>query len=213
MPKSDNNPFSGFTLIELLVTMAVVAIATIVVVFEVGVYRAKARDTTRKSDIETIRIALYEHHFNTGCFPRETDFPSCGDPLEGENEPYLLNVPCDPLEIDYEYQTKPGNCPQWFRLLTNLEISTDPSIIQAECMYGCGQNCSFNYGASSTNIRLSKGCLLYWVCTPGGSCEQYEDPTTSQCPTYSIKADFCSSIDCSNSDNRCANSSGKNVPW
>lgn len=214
-------PYSrGLTLVELLVVIVILGILTLFVAFSATDERLKARDATRKGDIERIKIALYEYYFDNGCFPRETpinqnDYPLiCGAALEGSEEPYLDPIPCDPNGNPYIYQTPPGSCPQMFRVLTDLENLNDPSISQVGCGIeegqGCGEGCEYNYGTSSTNLKLEKGCNNYWICSPGGACERYEDPFISECPLYSLdQEDVCGFCGKGSNRNKCKNASGK----
>lgn len=209
-----NSDVAGLTLIELLITIAVIGIAVLAIWFRSGSSRDRAYDVTRKNDIERIKVALYEHHFDTGCFP--TSLPECGQPLEGAREDYLTNFPCDPNGNSYVYEIDTAEtCPSWFKLLTNLTVNTDPSIELSGCIAGCGESCNYNYGVSSTNTRVDDGCIVYYVCSPGGgqegACEAYDDPTISQCPVVFPNDPTCKTS-CADRNNRCKNSSGKHVP-
>ena len=60
----------GFTLIELLVTIAIIGILTSIVVANLSISKAKARDTKRVSDIVRIQLALQLY------FDRCYEYPS-----------------------------------------------------------------------------------------------------------------------------------------
>lgn len=201
----------AFTLIEILTTITLAALLMIGAVVTARSYFAKARDSTQKDDIQRIRTALYEYHFNNSCFPKE--LPSCGEPFTNNEAIYLANIPCRPDGSDYYYEVQQNtDRPSSFKLLTNLETETDSNIAEVGCQFGCGESCDYNYGVSSTNIRLGRECISYFACSPGGACTEFEDPEKSQCPEVFYNDPQYAGIDCELKENRCKNSSGKLIP-
>lgn len=200
----------GFTLLEILIVIALAGIIIVTAISGYKIIKAKAKDATQKDDIERIKTALYEYNFDSGCFPKE--LPACGESFGYNNVNYLENLACRPNGSNYAYEVPNGDCPNWFKVLTDLEVEDDPSISTSGCSYGCGDDCNYNYGVSSTNIRVEKDCVKYFACAPGSACEEFEDPWQSQCPVTFINDDTCGGVDCSSKDNRCKNSSGKKVP-
>lgn len=208
----------GFTIIELLVVVGLLALLAITAFIAVPTQLKKARDARRKSDLDRIKIALYDYFFDNDCFPKSKDFPECGEDFGANGEVYLKDFPCDPQSgLSYIYTSK-GGCSQWFRLFTDLEVTTDPIIDKIRCRQGCGPSrttCFHNYGVASTNTHIYRNCSFAFVCAPGGgtegSCEGYEDPWMSECPmTFGDDSD-CGGL-CSNPNNRCNNASGKQAP-
>lgn len=200
----------GFTLIELLVIIVIIGVLTFATIIGTTTARARARDAEKKDDLESIKIALYEYNFDTGCFPAE--LPSCGEPLSKDNVNYLANTPCQIDGSSYVYETSGGDCPSWFKVMTNLEIETDTSIDKVGCRWGCGDLCDHNYGLSSTNISIDEGCVDYYVCSPSGNCEVFEDPGRSRCPVVFPMDATCNADACSNPANKCHDASGKSIP-
>lgn len=206
----------GLTLIELLVVFGLIAALTIAAFVVVPTQLKKARDARRKSDLDRIKIVLYDYYFDNDCFPQE--LPECGENFGANGEVYLNDLPCDPSGEPYVYaRTKKGGgkCSQWFRLFTNLEVTTDPIIEKIHCRQGCGpdkNNCFYNYGVASTNTQVYRNCSYAYVCNPGGNCESFEDPWKSGCPV--IYSDSNCGGECSKDriDNRCKNDSGKQIP-
>lgn len=201
---------AGFTLIELLTIIALAGILIVSIFAGSRSFQARARDASQKDDLERIKTSLYEYNFDSGCFP--TELPSCGEAFGYSDVTYLANMPCKRDGAPYAYEVPESSCPSSFKLLTNLEVTTDTSIDQVGCRFGCGDECNYNYGLASTNVRIEEGCVLYFVCAPGGACEDFEDPERSKCPVVFENDPQCGGVDCNDKDYRCQNSSGKLVP-
>lgn len=203
-------------MIELLVTMVVFSALFLFVAIIAPTQIKKARDAKRKADLEKVKTAFYDYYFDTGCFPQE--LPVCGQDFGSSGMVYLSNFPCDPLGQPYVYavtKKEGGKCSQWFRLFTNLEATTDPAIDRIHCRQGCGPDkhtCLYNYGVASTNTQLYQNCFFAYVCSPGGDCEGFEDPWTSGCPVIYEENDCRGECSRDRKDNRCQNSSGKQLP-
>lgn len=63
----------GFTLIELLVVISIIGILSSVVLTSLNSARAKARDTTRKSDLRQLQTALEMYYNDNGKYPITND--------------------------------------------------------------------------------------------------------------------------------------------
>ena len=128
------------------------------------------------------------------------------------NANYLDPVPCSPSGEDYVYEVEGGGCANWFKVLTDLVVVSDPTIDDVGCRTGCGPECSYNYGTSSTNIRVEDGCINYYVCAPSAhddSCEIHVNPEKSECPRTYINDPSCGGVDCGIKANSCKSSDGK----
>jgi prepilin-type N-terminal cleavage/methylation domain-containing protein len=199
----------GFTIFELLVTITVLAILIFFLAINIPLQVKKARDAKRKADLEKIKVVLYDYFFDQNCFPK--NLPNCGQSLEVDHSMYLSNFPCDPLKKAYVYQTDEEECPQWFKILTNLENTQDANIDKVGCRNGCGPECQYNYGLSSSNIRLNEDCVVVYACSPSGHCVEYEDADISQCPLVFENDSSCQDS-CSERVNRCHDERGKKIP-
>lgn len=205
----------GFTLIEILVVIVVLGLLAFFSFSFVPSYLKKARDARRKSDLDRIKIALYDYYFDTNCFPK--DLSNCGQNFGSGDLPYLNNFPCDPLKnIGYAYQTQDSECGQWFKILAKLENSKDIDIDKVGCRTGCGQGCQYNYGLSSTNIKITQGCVVYYACGSNGECGAFDDPERSKCPRVFENDSTCGGgCDCGGGgkkENCCHDESGKHKP-
>lgn len=202
----------GTSLLEILVVIAIISILAITSYLAVPPQIIKALDARRKSDLHKIKTNLEIYYSLAEEFPK--DLPNCGQPLQYHGEIISASIPCDPTtKQPYYYQVRPGDTPQYYRLYTILANTQDLSIGDVGCLGGCGLDCHYNYGVSSTNIGLVK---CSYVCAPGGghsgSCELYQNPTISLCPKLYGLDSTCKN-ECSIPANKCQNASGKNIPY
>ena len=198
----------GITLFEILVVVLVLMSLIVVSSFAIGNKIAKARDARRKVDLDRIKIALYDYHFDAGCFPR--NLVECSQPFDLNGQQYIPSFPCDLLGQKYTYVSEDSDCPSWFRVFTKLENDDDGSIESVGCSWGCGPECEYNYGVTSTNTKLNVGCVTYYACTPSGNCESFYDPVKSACPRVFENDDECGGVSCSkDKDVKCHDMSGK----
>lgn len=200
----------GTSLLEILVVITLLSLLIITSYFTLPPQINKAFDTRRKIDLHQIKTNLEIYYSLAEQFPES--LPDCGQPLTYRNQIILASIPCDPVTKEpYYYQVK-GNSPQSYRLYTLLSNTKDISISDVGCPGGCGPDCSFNYGVSSTNVGLVR---CSYVCAPGGgrsgSCELYQNPSISLCPKLYNLDPTCNN-ECNKTTNRCQNASGKNIP-
>lgn len=205
------NKSRGFSLVELLTAVLVISLLIISSYLVIPRLIKRVFDSRRKSDLDKIKNSLEIYYNFENRYPDE--LPECGQPLSYGNQIILPSFPCDPLTRQpYYYQTKKINS-QSFRIYAMLSNWDDPSVAQVGCQGGCGSDCSYNYGVSSSNIGLIN---CSYVCAPGGGkegvCEIYGDPTTSLCPKLYYKDSTCNS-ECNDPANRCQNASGKSIPY
>lgn len=203
----------GLGLIEILVALAILAILSGGGYVVVGKQLIRARDSRRKMDLESIRQVLEEKYGNEAGYLKS--LPVCGEGLVmGEEDEFM--IPCDPkVKGDYFYEVSETG--SWFKLYAKLEDTGDPVIEALKCGFGCGPDCEYNYGVTSSNVSLDD-CMpepVLYVCGPGGGqegyCEAHDDPGMSKCPKVYPDDPSCND-ECSDSVNRCKNSSGKTIP-
>ncbi len=199
----------GLTLFEILIAVILIMMLALASYLGFNVSLAKGRDSVRKADLEKIKGALYDYFMDTNCFPEQ--LPECGGELKSGNVIYYDNFPCGPNGESYFYQTDEGDCNDWFKVLTKLENKRDTSIKKSGCNYGCGPDCDYNYGVSSSNIRVNEGCVTFYACTPSGQCEAFEDPQASQCPQVFENEPDCRNL-CDDRTYRCHDERGKQIP-
>ncbi|MCL4384207.1 prepilin-type N-terminal cleavage/methylation domain-containing protein [Patescibacteria group bacterium] len=201
---------SGFSLVEIMISVAILAMLMVVSYMVMPSLINRAYDARRKADLQKIKTYLESYYSDAGTYPRE--LPNCGQPLEFNQKVVSPIIPCDPVSNEpYVYHTKGGE-PQSFQVYTLLTYDQDESIKLVGCEGGCGPDCIYNYGISSTNAGLVR---CSYVCAPGGGklgdCELFNDPSMSQCPKLYGRDSTCN-LECGNVNNRCKNASGKNIP-
>ncbi len=187
----------GLSLVELLVVITLLGLVVFFSTMFSSKYVVRARDAKRKADLEEIKVLMYDHYFDHEGFPE--DLPGCGE------------VPCERDGSSYGYQVESSEDRQWFKVFTNLENIDDRLIDEVGCRGGCGDECKYNYGVASTNVRVNSGCVSYYVCARGGECTEFEDPDISRCPVVVENDLNCGGVDCSESDNQCHDNRGKRI--
>lgn len=208
MKKFQKKFLKGITLIEMLIVLVLLAMLALGSFLVVSTHLKKARDAKRKADLYQIKNAIYDYYLDSNCFPQS--LPSCWQDFKADGMTYYPNFPCDPKGKPYGYQTDSSACSQWFKVLTNLENTKDQGINKVGCRSGCGPNCEYNYGLSSSNILVNQGCVKYYACTPSGPCAEFIDPVASRCPKVFENDPNCGGIStCQGRKNRCHDERGK----
>lgn len=144
----------GFTLVELLVAVSIIALLTTIGMIVYSSVQIKARDARRKSDLQSLRLALELYYQKNGQYPfdKNTGYwnnSSQPQPWIAQLVPdYMNTLPLDPKANEgiptqalfgYGYwsgdttgynqgniQTCPGTPGQYFVLVTKLENTGDP---------------------------------------------------------------------------------------
>lgn len=202
-----NKNVQSFSIFEILVTIAVLSVLIVTSYLVVPKLIIKAFDARRKSDIYKIKTNLEIYYSFADEYPKI--LPDCGQPLVYGSQVLMPSVPCDPVtKLSYYYQSKFGY-PKSFRLYAQLANTQDPSIAKVGCLGGCGSDCNYNYGVSSTNVDLVR---CSYVCAPNKTCVMYNDPAKSLCPKLYYNDPTCKN-ECSIPANKCHDESGKNIPY
>lgn len=202
----------GFTMVELIVVLLVIALLLIFSPIVVPQYFQKARDAERKSDFDRIGKALEEHFARVGCYPSK--LPECGEEFWAGSTKLLDKTYCDPkLNESYIYIVDGTTCDNSYELYTSLERDDDPSIVRIRCDEGCGPECIYNYGISSTNRPLDtcKPPPKLYACGPSRNCLEFADPQLSECPIIFPDDPTCQGV-CDIKENRCHDERGKKIP-
>jgi len=86
MKKIARSHQGGFSLIELMVVVAIIAILSVIGISGYSAAMRRARDATRKSDIEAISQALGLFRMDWGRFPSQKEYFSDGESVAGFSE-------------------------------------------------------------------------------------------------------------------------------
>jgi type II secretory pathway pseudopilin PulG len=205
----------GFSLQEILVIISILLVLFISSVILIPKQIVKAKDAKIKTNLHQIYMALEDFYDSNNNFP-ET-FPDCSQPLIENGHIFIPNIPCDPFDnSNYLYTSGSDDFGNWFKVYAKLRNLDDNIISLVGCEFGCGPNCEYNYGVSSTNTLIDRcpdpdPATLY-ACSPGvNKCEEYDDPDLSECPKVYPDDPTCNN-ECLNEEYRCKNASGKHQP-
>lgn len=150
------NPKKGFTLIELLVTISIIAVLSIVGLVVYQGVTTKARDSTRKNDLNKLATALeiyYQANSKYIVNTNGTDLTSCHtDPNPQTNSFYSAIranmsdgvVPTDP-STRQAYCYLSSNSGQSYTLCAKLDNTSDPDIASNPAPTAC-TTAGYNYG-------------------------------------------------------------------
>ena len=96
----------GFTLIEILVVTTIIAVLAVGAFVSFASAGKSARDSRRKTDLETVRQAMVLYKVETGCYPSGDYATAVGALVSGG---YLSNpAPSDPKPPTYSYVYTPA---------------------------------------------------------------------------------------------------------
>jgi len=140
----------GFTLMELLIVIAILGLLATIGLGSFRSSQMKGRDAQRKSDLTQIQKALEMYHNDYSGYP-ETLPAGGGSWLDAKGTLYMKEVPKDPKDFDYCYETETNQT--WYRLYAKLENNQDRGIAKSGCSAGCtcGGDNTYNYKVTSSN--------------------------------------------------------------
>jgi prepilin-type N-terminal cleavage/methylation domain-containing protein len=150
----------GFTLVELLIVIAILAILSAVGVSNFQSARIKARDVSRKSDLQTVSKSLEAYVNDHRAYPLsdangkiicKTGNIVCEWGAEFSDTTgtiYTAKLPEDPTGASYRYSSNGS----WYTLYAYIENENDPAITDIEPAVTCG-TVECNYKITSSNIQ------------------------------------------------------------
>ena len=149
------NPMKkGFTLIELLVTISIIAVLSTIGLTIFSGVQSKARDSTRKQDLNKLATALEIYFQNNSQFitsQNQTCNSTDTNTFYTAITPYISGVvPKDP-KTGTQYCYFSENNGQSFRLFAKLENCSDKDIISG---INC-QTAAWNYSIVSENLIIT----------------------------------------------------------
>jgi type II secretion system protein G len=123
----------GFTLVEILVVVTIVGILSSFLFSNYVGARQRARDATRKSDLQQIRAAFELYKADTGIYPPLTtglegtgwNSTACGGVFQQNSVVYMRKKPCDPTSPTTRNYTYSRPTTVTYTLSTCLENAAD----------------------------------------------------------------------------------------
>lgn len=163
MKKQNNRLSFGFTLIELLVVIAIIGILSTLVLSNFNSARDRARDASRKSDLDQIKKALMMYNNDNTAYPAhdaDNKIVACGAPptttidwgtqFSCSGMTYMRMLPhdpsFDPVSGSPEYQYNQGSTDEDFCLWTTLANHGDGDIARSQTR--CSSTCSALVGVN-----------------------------------------------------------------
>lgn len=171
----------GITVIETLIVVTILAALAIAVITNVLISMPKARDAERKADLKEIAGALEQYYNDHGGYPLQLSasgvaVSACGTATA--LVPYLKDVPCDSGTQPYVYDpatttivgSRGEDVVRSYRLLTKLEVSSDP-IISDTCPQNSGtHHCGGSYKVNTsdpTGVAIGPSNILNYGVASG----------------------------------------------
>ena len=154
----------GFTLVELLIVMVILGILATIVAGSFMSSQEKARDTRRKSDLQSVAKAIEVYFNDKGQYPPsnngDIDGYNWGEEFSDANGTiYMIKLPEESSSARRYFYITEGGQNQTYAIFTRLENDQDKDIPinGAVYQYYDGTNCGAgfngcNYGISSPNI-------------------------------------------------------------
>jgi len=144
--KNHNRKF-GFTLIELLVVISIIGILATLITANLNAARERARDATRKSDIDQLSKALQLYYNDHNAYPDNTllELHWNNGALSEGTMVYIKWIPQDPNGNSNTYNYRNPSGLQSFCLWATLENKADKDYPNTHnrCLSACNGAINF----------------------------------------------------------------------
>ena len=144
---------SGFTLVELIIVICVIALLAAIVTVSYSPTKARARDTTRRSDIANIVKGLELYYDDNGSYPApggtnwyystDSTWSSLVTALTGKissvpsSDPTNSGSPTTAGKFGYAYYSSGSYCGraagQWYLLVYRFEVGSQTKFSDGTC--------------------------------------------------------------------------------
>lgn len=167
--KSKTNQSRGFTLVELLVVIAIISVLATLLLLQLGVARAKARDAKRIADVNQVRSALELYFDDNGSY-------LATNVMTGLKPTYLINIPHDPLAANctdtyngtavggvncYGYAWNPATSPSKMQIWAELEQKNTNALNNDTDIDSTGWSGAAMIGATETCVSGTSSDCIY----------------------------------------------------
>ncbi len=159
----------GFTLVELLVVIAIISILATLLLLQLGVARAKARDAKRIADVNQVRSALELYFDDNGSY-------LVGPAMTNLKPTYLVNIPRDPLAAGctdtyngtaagsvncYGYAWNPAATPTHMQIWAELEQKNTNALANDTDITSTGWSGAAIIGTTEACVSTTAGDCIY----------------------------------------------------
>lgn len=145
---------NGFTLIELLVVISIMSILTIITVSQFTTARKKARDVSRKSDLNSVSKAVTMYYADYGLFPTENNVnTNWAAEFSDEGYVYMKTLPKENQVGQPQYCYVVSSDRKSFAIFSVLENEMDSDCKNPKYVH-CGGN-QYCYSVVSQNAIVS----------------------------------------------------------
>jgi type II secretion system protein G len=168
----------GFTLIEILIVMVIIGILAAIGIGSFQSSQIKARDASRKSDLQQIGKALEAYYNDKGEYPSGAggDVYGCiseavctwGEAFEDESGTiYMVILPNDPKPTyrNYYYDSDGSYYQIYARLENDLDRDLSRDVSENPLEYSgvaCGDiDCNYGFSSTNTTPQTSRTLVAY----------------------------------------------------
>ncbi|MFC1656707.1 type II secretion system protein [Patescibacteria group bacterium] len=156
----------GFTFIELLVVIAIIAILVVLVILALNAARARARDSQRKSNLNTLKTTVESYNDDHNYYPKVcayhsgdySDSPACNfSPVPDPNDPN----PPPPNQLYSVWAKGDLDLEKWPedpRNTDEFHYDNPAELVTETWYYGYGYN--IDYDDSAYTKRLGNSYVL-----------------------------------------------------
>jgi len=156
-------------LVELLVVIAIISILATLLLLQLGVARAKARDAKRIADVNQVRSALELYFDDNGSY-------LVGPSMASLKPTYLVNIPHDPIAAGctdtydgkvssifncYGYAWNPAVTPRSFQIWAELEQKNTNALNNDTDINSTGWSGAAQNGAIETCTNTAANDCIY----------------------------------------------------